>query len=56
MIDRYLDVYRGVLETKKPRPPSPEKLAWRNHDYWDRPMAFTEIPPRPTRPVPTPSY
>ena len=56
MIDRYLDVYRGALETKKPRPPSPEKLAWRNHDYWDRPMAFTEIPPRPTRPVPTPSY
>ena len=47
MIDRYLEVYRFALETKTPRPPSPEKLARREHDYWDRPMAFTEFPPRP---------
>jgi glycosyltransferase involved in cell wall biosynthesis len=47
MIDRYCDVYRIALDAKKPPPPNPQQLAWRDHDYWDRPMAFTDLPPRP---------
>jgi glycosyltransferase involved in cell wall biosynthesis len=51
MIDRYCDAYRGVLAAKTPPAPTPEQLRWRAHDYWDRPMAFTEIPPKPSAPV-----
>ena len=47
MIDRYLEAYRKALHLKTPPPPSPEKLAARAVDYWDRPMGFTEIPPKP---------
>jgi glycosyltransferase involved in cell wall biosynthesis len=47
MIDRYLDAYALALELRLPPPPSEEKLRWRAHDWWDRPMAFTEIPPKP---------
>ncbi len=47
MIDRYVEVYRVALDLKKPRPPNAEKLAWRDHDHWDRPMAFTDLPPKP---------
>jgi glycosyltransferase involved in cell wall biosynthesis len=47
MIDRYLDAYASALELRLPPPPSEEKLRWRAHDWWDRPMAFTEIPPKP---------
>jgi glycosyltransferase involved in cell wall biosynthesis len=47
MIDRYLAAYAKVIELKLPLPPTPEQLRWRSHDWWDRPMAYTEIPPKP---------
>ncbi|HMD02212.1 MAG TPA: glycosyltransferase family 4 protein [Candidatus Baltobacteraceae bacterium] len=47
MIDRYLDAYRDALRLGLPPPPSAERLAARAHDWWDRPMAFTEMPPKP---------
>jgi glycosyltransferase involved in cell wall biosynthesis len=50
MVDRYLDAYAKALERKLPPPPSAERLAWRKHDWWDRPMAFTDLPPRPQSP------
>jgi glycosyltransferase involved in cell wall biosynthesis len=47
MIDRYCDAYREVLRLGVPPPPTPEQALARAHDYWDRPMAFTELPPKP---------
>ena len=47
MIDRYLDAYRKALDLRLPPEPGPEELRWRKHDWWDRPMAYTEIPPKP---------
>ena len=47
MIDRYLEVYAQALELRIPPPPSEEKLRARRHDWWDRPMGYTEIPPKP---------
>ena len=47
MIDRYLEAYARGLELRLPPPPSPSVEAMRRHDWWDRPMAFTEIPPKP---------
>lgn len=46
MIDRYLDAYARAVEMRAPPAPSPEKLRARRHDWWDRPMAYTEIPPK----------
>jgi hypothetical protein len=34
-----------ALDRGLPPPPSAERLAWRDRDYWERPMAFTEIRP-----------
>lgn len=45
MIERYLDVYADALRLRTPPPPSPERLAARHHDWWDRPMAYTDTPP-----------
>jgi glycosyltransferase involved in cell wall biosynthesis len=47
MIDRYLDAYRLALAQKTPPAPTAEQLRWRVHDWWDRPMAFTDIPEKP---------
>lgn len=47
MIDRYLDAYAVALAQKLPPPPTQDELGWRAHDWWDRPMAFTEFPPKP---------
>jgi glycosyltransferase involved in cell wall biosynthesis len=47
MIDRYLGAYRRALELREPPQPSEQKLRARRHDWWDRPMAYTEIPPKP---------
>jgi hypothetical protein len=47
MIDRYLDAYAQALDLRLPPQPSEAKLRARRHDWWDRPMAYTEIPPRP---------
>jgi hypothetical protein len=47
MIDRYVDAYQAALEQKLPAPPTEEQLRWRKHDWWDRPMAYTDIPEKP---------
>jgi glycosyltransferase involved in cell wall biosynthesis len=47
MIDRYLGAYERALELRLPPPPTQEQLGWRRHDWWDRPMGYTDIPPRP---------
>ncbi|HEY6326833.1 MAG TPA: glycosyltransferase family 4 protein [Candidatus Cybelea sp.] len=47
MIDRYLEAYAKALELRLPPPPGEALLEARRHDWWDRPMAYTEIPPRP---------
>ncbi|HVA28764.1 MAG TPA: glycosyltransferase family 4 protein [Candidatus Baltobacteraceae bacterium] len=47
MIDRYLAAYESALDQKTPPPPTPEQQRARKHDWWDRPMAFTDIPPKP---------
>ncbi|HEV3153997.1 MAG TPA: glycosyltransferase family 4 protein [Candidatus Baltobacteraceae bacterium] len=47
MIDRYLDAYVRAVKLELPPEPTAEQLRWRKHDWWDRPMAFTEIPPKP---------
>ncbi len=47
MIDRYCDVYADALRLKRPAAPNESQLAWRLHDWWDRPMAFTDLPPKP---------
>ncbi len=47
MVDRYYEAYRQVLASGSPPAATPEQSRWRAHDYWDRPMAFTEIPPKP---------
>jgi glycosyltransferase involved in cell wall biosynthesis len=48
MIDRYCDAYARALSLGSPPAPSAERLAARAHDWWDRPMAYTEIPPKPS--------
>ena len=47
MVDRYLDAYRAALHARTPPPPTAEQSRWRAHDWWDRPMAFTDMPPKP---------
>jgi glycosyltransferase involved in cell wall biosynthesis len=47
MIDRYCDAYVEALRLGSPPEPTTEQRAWRAHDWWDRPMAFTDIPPKP---------
>jgi len=48
MIDRYIEAYTLALELGLPLPPTDAQARARNHDWWDRPMAYTEIPPKPT--------
>ena len=36
-----------ALELGLPPSPGAAKVAARRHDYWDRPMGFTEMPPKP---------
>ena len=47
MIDRYCDAYREALRLGTPPPPTAEESRWRTYDWWDRPMGFTERPPKP---------
>ncbi len=47
MVDRYLEVYRQALALRIPPPPTEEQRRWRHHDWWDRPMAYTDIPRKP---------
>ncbi len=47
MVDGYLATYQTALTLATPAAPTPSAAAARAHDHWDRPVAFTEIPPRP---------
>jgi len=47
MIDRYIDAYEKALALRLPPQPSAERLRARKHDWWDRPMAYTDVPERP---------
>ena len=47
MIDRYLDAYAVAVKQRLPASATREQLRWREHDWWDRPMAYTDVPPRP---------
>jgi glycosyltransferase involved in cell wall biosynthesis len=47
MIDRYLAAYRLALAQRLPAAPTDAQNAARAHDWWDRPMAFTDMPPKP---------
>jgi glycosyltransferase involved in cell wall biosynthesis len=47
MIDRYLDAYATCVDHKLPPAPNAEQARWRKHDWWDRPMAYTDIPEKP---------
>ena len=47
MIDRYLEAYAVALQRRLPPAPGDAVLSARRHDWWDRPMAYTEIPPKP---------
>jgi len=51
MVDRYAGAYAEALRLRMPPPPTDEQLRWRRHDWWDRPMAFTDNPPRPAHAV-----
>ena len=47
MVDRYCVAYERAIELGIPPPSTESELRWRTHDWWDRPMAFTDIPPKP---------
>jgi len=47
MVDRYCELYEQVLTLRTPPPPTASQKAARSHDWWDRPQAFTDIPPKP---------
>ncbi len=47
MIDRYAGAYERALELRTPPSPTPEQLRERERDWWERPMAFTDVPPKP---------
>ena len=51
MTDRYLAAYADALRLRTPPPPTDEQLRWRDHDWWDRPQAFTDLPPKPRHPL-----
>ncbi len=48
MIDRYVDAYTDALAQRTPPPTTPQQQRWREHDWWERPMAFTDDPPHAT--------
>jgi glycosyltransferase involved in cell wall biosynthesis len=47
MVDRYLLAYATAVERGLPGPPSVERERARRIDWWNRPMGFTDIPPKP---------
>jgi hypothetical protein len=47
MVDRYASAYARALEMRLPPAPSERLKEIRRHDWWDRPMGYTEIPPKP---------
>ena len=47
MVDRYVAAYEKAVTLKTPPAPNAEQLRRRRHDWWDRPMAYTEIGSKP---------
>lgn len=47
MVERYCRFYEEVLRLRTPPAPTAAQEAARGHDWWDRPQAFTDIPPKP---------
>jgi glycosyltransferase involved in cell wall biosynthesis len=47
MVDRYLSAYELAVARGLPGPPTAEQARMRRHDWWDRPMGYTDIPPKP---------
>jgi len=47
MIDGYVAAYRQALALRLPPAPSAAVRAARDVDYWERPMAFTDMPQKP---------
>ncbi len=47
MVDRYCAAYDRALALGLPPAPTPQELQWRAHDWWERPMAYTDIPSKP---------
>jgi glycosyltransferase involved in cell wall biosynthesis len=47
MVDRYLGAYELAVARGLPGPPTSEQVRMRRHDWWDRPMGYTDIPPKP---------
>lgn len=47
MLDGYEAAYVRALTLRVPPRPSDAALAARARDYWDRPMGFTDLPPKP---------
>jgi glycosyltransferase involved in cell wall biosynthesis len=54
MIERYCAAYIEALRLGQPAAPREAQRIWRVHDWWDRPMAFTDIPAKPLHPAFTP--
>jgi glycosyltransferase involved in cell wall biosynthesis len=48
MVERYCAYYEDALRLRTPPPPTPEQLEARARDWWDRPQAFTDFPPKPS--------
>jgi glycosyltransferase involved in cell wall biosynthesis len=46
MIDGYLKAYALALERRLPESTDAQRAA-RSHDWWDRPMSFTDVGPKP---------
>ncbi|MBV8355844.1 MAG: glycosyltransferase family 4 protein [Candidatus Eremiobacteraeota bacterium] len=47
MVDTYCRFYEEALRLRTPPPPTDAQRVARTHDWWDRPQAFTDIPPKP---------
>jgi glycosyltransferase involved in cell wall biosynthesis len=47
MVDRYLAAYEIAIDRGLPGEPTAEQQRMRSHDWWDRPMGFTDIPEKP---------
>jgi glycosyltransferase involved in cell wall biosynthesis len=47
MVDRYVSAYEAALRLRLPPTPSETVRRAREHDWWDRPMAYTTVPPKP---------
>jgi hypothetical protein len=47
MIDRYITAYTEAIALGSPPEPDHKTLAARKHDWWDRPMGYTDIPEKP---------